>query len=71
MTSSYSSLDWEQLTKSWQILMYSTYPNSKMPVDKPSLTRSSKEWMNTKSFGEVMEEVLEDRSEAWDKLADL
>ncbi|KKK78019.1 hypothetical protein LCGC14_2847740 [marine sediment metagenome] len=42
-----------------------------MPVDKPSLTRSSKEWMNTKSFGEVMEEVLEDRSEAWDKLADL
>jgi hypothetical protein len=71
LTANYSSLDWERLTKNWKLTMYLTFPGSEEPVDKPSTTYSPPTRMQEKSFDEVMEEVLEDRAEAWDKLADL
>lgn len=70
--SNYSSLDWERLTKNWELKMYSTFPGSSQPVDRPSNSYNSVvREARIKSFDEVMEEVLEDHAEAWERLADL
>jgi hypothetical protein len=68
----YTALDWTELSSLCKLMMYSTFPESNEPVDKPSISHSPQvSGLGEKSFDEVMEEVLEDRAEAWERLADL
>ena len=71
LTSSYSSLDWDRLTESWTLIMYTVDPVTQEPVDEPSESYSYETREPKMSWDEVMEEVLTDRAEAWDQLADL
>lgn len=72
LTATYSTLDWASISRDCELIMYSIFPGTEEPVDKPSVTHSPQvEALQEKSWDEVMEEVLEDRAEAWEKLADL
>jgi hypothetical protein len=70
-TATYSSLDWDRITHSWRFTMYTTAPGTDEPVDKPSTTYSPRDQAQARPWDEVMEEVLQDRAEAWEILADL
>jgi len=72
LTASYTTLAWTNLDKSCKLTLYLTLPGSDEPVDKPGNTYSPQLHSSQgRSFDEVMEEVLEDRAEAWERLADL
>jgi hypothetical protein len=74
VTSSYSSSDWEILTKSWQITMYLTFPLSGESVEQPSVTFNPSTQIQVprkKTWDEAIGEVLDKRSELWERLADL
>lgn len=72
LTESYSSFNWHRLTQSWTVTMYLTHPGSEKPLDLPTNTYSSEtKAAQRKSFDETMEEVLEERAEAWERLATL
>jgi len=72
ITGTYSSDDWNHLSKDWKLTTYLTIPGTDEPLDQSSVTyHSPVESSSGRSFDEVMEEVLEDRAEAWERLADL
>jgi hypothetical protein len=76
LTANYQASDWNRLSECWQIAMYWTVPGSGRPVEMPSVTHRAHErdFMQVagqKAWDDVMEEVLRDRAEAWEKLANL
>lgn len=72
LTETYSTQDWNRLSREWILTMYLTVPGTDEPLDQSSVTISSQlEPARERSFDEVMEKVLEDRAEAWERLADL
>jgi len=76
LTARYQASDWASLHKSWEIVMYWTVPGSGEPVELSSVTLSLRaddylQGEQAKTWSDVMEEVLRDRSEAWKRLAEL
>lgn len=69
-TASLSSRDWNRLTKNWNLKTYLVYPGSNELVEKLSVTYIYCPF-RLRSFDEVMEEVLEDRAEAWERLGEI
>lgn len=58
-----NSNDWVLFSKNTKITLYNDFE-----ADQPTTSYSTP---RQRTFDEVMEEVLEDRTEAWEKLADL
>lgn len=72
LTTSFTTIDWVTLSRACRLRMYPTLPNTEEPIDKPSVTYSPQvEALQNRTWDEIMEEVLEDRAEAWERLADL
>jgi len=38
LTNNYSTSDWEESTRSWNLITYLTLPSTDIPVDLPSVT---------------------------------
>lgn len=73
LTGSYTTSDWDRLTKTWKIKAYLTHPGTEEPMDVDSATLSANRagflMPGEKTWDEVMEDVLEEYAEAWDRLA--
>jgi hypothetical protein len=74
-TASYEAADWTCVSRAWKILMYRTVPGSNQPVEVPggTLTISSMpqfRMLHERGWDDVAEEVLRNRAQLWNRLAD-
>lgn len=69
LTSSYNAPSWETLNNTWAISMYLTYPDSKVPVDRPTDTIIS--YSRDVDVNIILDKIINDNIGAWERLADL
>jgi hypothetical protein len=72
-TASYSAADWIPLQRDWGIAMYYTLPGSCEPVEMPSAAFVPWDYAlpRGRRWNRIVEKVLRDRSELWERLAEL
>ena len=70
LTASYNAAEWIRVGQFWNITMYQTIPSSGEPVEMSTavLTLPQLQELND-DWNEVMEEVLYNRAELWERLA--
>jgi hypothetical protein len=68
-TANYEASKWSQVDQFWDITMYQTAPSSGRPVDMSSAVLTLSQLKTQRDWDEVMEEVLCDRAELWDRMA--
>lgn len=69
LTTSYNAPSWETLNNTWVISMYLTYPDSDVPVDRPTDIIVS--YSKDSDVNIILDKIIKDNIGAWERLADL
>lgn len=70
LTASYNAVEWIRVRQFWNITMYQTVPSSGEPVEMSSAVLTLPQFQELNGdWNEVMEEVLHNRAELWERLA--